>query len=85
MSQKLRFYVRITDGRFVFSSFDDNSVKASFAPDETEQAKEFVREHQITRLTCSSSVNWPEDYGLDDDFDANEWLERVVRGAYADA
>jgi len=62
MTSGLRFYVSITDGRFVFvggfpSFVHDKSVEASFAPDETEQAKEFVRKHGIEQMLKSGMLS----------------------------
>ena len=88
--QKLNWYVSIIDGKFVFRggnpSFVHNVVvKASFTPDQIKEAKAFVVEHGLVSFINSSSVNWPEDNGLDEDFNAHAWLEKVIVEGHTEA
>lgn len=70
-------FLTITDGQFEIRI---GNTSYRFTPDDEgkEDMTKFCQKHGIYGFTCSSSVDHPEDGGLDEGFDTTSFVDEVL-------
>jgi hypothetical protein len=75
----MRLYISVSNGKFEFIDFDQkHETVATFELTDIEGMRQFFRDNRCASIQCSSSVDFPEDDGAPEGFDANAALEQAM-------
>jgi hypothetical protein len=75
----LIWFVSLDEGRFHIYCKDGRKNDGKwFDPDDIEGMKAFCKKMEIDHVCGLSSVDFPEENGLDEDFNANEVIGKVL-------
>jgi hypothetical protein len=76
----MRLYISVSDGKFKFMDMSESHdhVVGTFELTDIEGMRKFFKENRPESVMCSSSVDWPEDDGAPEGFDANAALQEAM-------
>ena len=76
----MRLFIGVSDAKFKFTDMakGHGHVVATFELTDIDGMRRFINENRPESIQCSSSVDWPEDGGAPEDFNANAALDAAM-------